>query len=221
MDLLSLQYVSYRYSGAENYAVKNVTYGFNPGKMYAITGSSGSGKSTLLSLLAGMDMPTEGMIAYDNEDLRGMDLDRYRREEVSMIFQSFLLLPLLTVTENVCYPIQLVGNNKKAAVARAEECLKRVGISGDKLHRFPSRLSGGEQQRVAIARSLASCPRILLADEPTGNLDSSNSEMITKILSELALIDGLCVIVATHDREVAGKADVVLQMKDGILTEAR
>jgi putative ABC transport system ATP-binding protein len=181
-------------------------------------GPSGSGKSTLLSMLAGLDLPTEGDIRYGNNSLKHMDLDRYRREDVSMIFQAFQLFPLLTVLENVCFPMELSGMEKKDAKLKAEEHLLRVGITQEKLKRFPSNLSGGEQQRVAIARSLASGAKVLLADEPTGNLDVANSENIMEILSGLAHEDGYCVIVVTHDLDIAKKADIVYRMTDGVIS---
>ncbi len=217
MATLTMENVKYRYRGAEGYAVKEATCAFVPGQLYAVIGPSGSGKSTMLSMLAGLDLPTEGEVRFDGENLNDMDLDRYRREDISMIFQAFQLFPLLTVMENVCYPMELIGLDKKEARERATQFLFRVGITREQFRRFPANLSGGEQQRVAIARSLASGARIILADEPTGNLDGANTERILEILMSLAHDDGYCVIVVTHDMEVAGKADVVYRMRDGFL----
>ena len=217
MATLTMENVKYRYRGAEGYAVKEATCAFVPGQLYAVIGPSGSGKSTMLSMLAGLDLPTEGEVRFDGENLKDMDLDRYRREDISMIFQAFQLFPLLTVMENVCYPMELIGLDKKEARERATQFLFRVGITREQFRRFPANLSGGEQQRVAIARSLASGARIILADEPTGNLDGANTERILEILMSLAHDDGYCVIVVTHDMEVAGKADVVYRMRDGFL----
>lgn len=217
MATLTMENVKYRYRGAEGYAVKEATCAFVPGQLYAVIGPSGSGKSTMLSMLAGLDLPTEGEVRFDGENLKDMDLDRYRREDISMIFQAFQLFPLLTVMENVCYPMELIGLDKKEARERAAQFLFRVGITREQFRRFPANLSGGEQQRVAIARSLASGARIILADEPTGNLDGANTERILEILMSLAHDDGYCVIVVTHDMEVAGKADVVYRMRDGFL----
>ena len=219
MSTLKMENVTYKYKNTPTPAVKGATCTFEPGKLYAIVGPSGSGKSTLLSMLAGLDLPTEGDILYGEENLKDMDLDRYRREDISMIFQAFQLFPLLTVMENVCYPMELVGVETKAAKERAKECLLHVGIGEEKHKRFPSNLSGGEQQRVAIARSLASGAQTILADEPTGNLDVANTGVIMDILGGLAHEDGYSVIVVTHDMEVAEKADVVYKMKDGVLTE--
>jgi len=168
-------------------------------------------------MLAGLDLPSEGEITFDDRSLAKIDLDRYRRENVAMVFQAFHLLPLLTVTENVCYPLELCGVKPDEAKPRADELLERVGITKEQMKRFPSKLSGGEQQRVAIARSLAAGAKTLLADEPTGNLDVTNTQNIMEILSGLAHNDGYCVIVVTHDLEVAQTADVVFKMKDGVL----
>ena len=218
MAKLSVENVSYRYKNSETAAVKEVSCAFEEGQIYAIIGPSGSGKSTLLSMLAGLDMPTEGDIYYEEENLKDMDLDIYRRENISMIFQAFQLFPLLTVMENVCYPLELMGIETEEAKKQAVKCLERVGITEEKYKRFPSNLSGGEQQRVAIARSLASGARLILADEPTGNLDVANTGVVMDILTGLAHKDGYCVIVVTHDMEVAEKADIVFRIKDGELT---
>ena len=219
MAKLSVENVTYRYKNSETAAVKNVSCAFEEGRIYAIIGPSGSGKSTLLSMLAGLDMPTEGRIVYEDKSLADMDLDVYRREDISMIFQAFQLFPLLTVMENVCYPLELVGIETEDAKKQAEKCLERVGITAEKYKRFPSNLSGGEQQRVAIARSLASGAKLLLADEPTGNLDVANTGVVMEILSGLAHKDGYCVIVVTHDMEVAEKCDEVYRIKDGELSK--
>ncbi len=218
MSNLAMENVTYRYRNSNQAAVKEASCVFEPGRLYAIMGPSGSGKSTLLSILAGLDLPTEGDVRFDDKSLREMDLDRYRREDISMIFQAFQLFPLLTAIENVCYPMELVGVNPKEAKEKAEQLLLRVGIKPGQMKRFPSNLSGGEQQRVAIARSLASGARIFLADEPTGNLDVNNSENIMEILSGLAHEDGYCVIVVTHDADVAKQADVMYRMSDGAIT---
>ena len=219
MPTLTLDNVTYQYHNAPTNAVSGVSCIFEPGHLYAIVGPSGSGKSTLLSMLAGLDLPTDGDITYDEKSLKELDLDRYRRENVTMIFQMFQLFPLLTITENVCYPMELQGARPRDAKPQAERLMKSLGITEDQFKRFPSKLSGGEQQRVAIARSLATGAKILLADEPTGNLDVANTENIMAILSKLAHEEGYCIIVVTHDLDVAGVADVVYQMRDGKLKE--
>lgn len=219
MSALALENVTYTYKNALKSAVSGVTYAFEEGKVYAVVGPSGSGKSTLLSLLAGLDLPTEGEVSFDGKSLAGLDLDRYRRESISMIFQAFHLFPLLTVMENVCFPMELCGITPKDARPRAANLLEGVGITKEQMNRFPSKLSGGERQRVAIARSLASNAKIILGDEPTGNLDSANTQNIIEILAGLAHEKGYCVIIVTHDSEVAEAADVALRMRDGELRQ--
>lgn len=217
MPALALENVTYRYKNAQRNAVSDISFAFEEGKVYAIVGPSGSGKSTLLSLLAGLDLPTEGEIDFGGDSLAGLNLDRYRRESISMIFQAFHLFPLMTVMENVCFPMELCGVSPKEAKPRASELLEGMGITKEQMGRFPSKLSGGERQRVAIARSLASDARIILGDEPTGNLDGANTQNIIDILCSLAHEKGYCVIIVTHDMEVAEASDVALRMKDGVL----
>ena len=212
-----LSNVTYSYKGSATPAVSGVNCEFEPGKMYAVVGPSGSGKSTLLSMLAGLDLPTEGDVMFDGASLATLDLDRYRRESIAMIFQMFHLFPLLTVIENACYPLELLGVKPAEAKPRAEKLLESVGITREQMKRFPSHLSGGEQQRVAIARSLAAGAKFLLADEPTGNLDTANTAIIMEILRTLAHNEGYCVIIVTHDLEAASLADIVFRMKDGVL----
>lgn len=216
---LALENVSYTYKNAPRPAVSGISYEFEEGRVYAIVGPSGSGKSTLLSLLAGLDLPTNGEVVFDGESLAGLNLDRYRRESISMIFQAFHLFPLMTVIENVCFPMELCGVTPRDAKPRAQALLEGVGITKEQMNRFPSKLSGGERQRVAIARSLASSAKIILGDEPTGNLDGANTQNIIDILCTLAHENGYCVIIVTHDLEVAGAADVALRMRDGKLRE--
>ena len=156
-------------------------------------------------------------MAFDGESLTRLELDRYRRESISMIFQAFHLLPLLTVMENVCFPMELCGISPREARPRAAALLESVGIKEEQMTRFPSKLSGGERQRVAIARSLASNAKVMLADEPTGNLDALNTQNIIEILCSLAHEKGYCVIIVTHDMEVAEAADIVFRMRDGEL----
>lgn len=214
MAVLSLENVTYRYKNAQRAAVSGISCEFEEGKVYAVVGASGSGKSTFLSLLAGLDLPTEGTIRFQGDSLAELNLDRYRRESISMIFQVFHLFPLLTVMENVCFPMELCGITPKDARPRAAKLLEAVGIREEQMKRFPSKLSGGERQRVAIARSLASNAKIILGDEPTGNLDGENTQNIMDILCELAHKKGYCVILVTHDMEVAEMADVSFRMKD-------
>ena len=217
MERIKAESVSYSYQNKYQTveAVKEVTCTFETGKMYVITGESGSGKSTFLSLLAGLDIPKNGTITVDGEDLSRIDRDAYRREKVAVIYQAFHLFPLLTALENVMYPLEIQGVARKEARERAEEYLKEVGIDEKKFGKYPRMMSGGEQQRTAVARAMASGGRILLADEPTGNLDTENEEKIVELLISLAHDRDFTVIMVTHNRQIAERADVRLVMKDG------
>lgn len=199
-------------------AVKNVSCVFEKGLMYAITGRSGSGKSTLLSLLAGLDLPTSGNIYIDGKNIRTMNRDNYRMNMVSMVYQAFHLFPLLTVLENVMFPMEIKKTPQKEARKKAEDILAQVGLGQKYYHKFPNMLSGGEQQRVALARAAVSGGEILLADEPTGNLDSENEKIIVDILKKLAHEKQFAVIVVTHNEAVAKEADIVMEMLDGKLS---
>ena len=219
MSELVIENVSYRYKNADRRALSGVSCTFKPGQVTAVVGPSGSGKTTLLSIMAGLDRPEEGQVRLNGTDLAGMDLDAYRRQDVSVIFQAFQLFPLLTVIENVCYPMELNQVALKEARERARTLLASVGIQEEKHRRFPANLSGGEQQRVAIARSLATGAGILLADEPTGNLDGENSRNVVEILTRLAHEEGYCVIIVTHDPAIAEASDIVYRMADGVLEQ--
>ncbi len=219
MPELRLENISYQYKGGDRKVVNDVTCLFEGSKMNAVIGPSGSGKTTLLSLMAGLDQPDEGHIYINGKPLSDLDLDQYRRERVSMIFQAFHLFPLLTALENVCFPMQLNGIPKGEIQERGKSYLSTMGITEDKFKRFPANLSGGEQQRVAIARSLATGARVLLADEPTGNLDKANGDKLIEILKELAHDQHYCVIIVTHDPSIAERSDKVWKLTDGVLTE--
>lgn len=217
MERIKVESVSYSYQNKYQTveAVKDVTCTFETGKMYVITGESGSGKSTFLSLLAGLDIPKNGTITVDGEDLSRIDRDAYRREKVAVIYQAFHLFPLLTALENVMYPLEIQGVARKEARERAKEYLREVGIDEKKFGKYPRMMSGGEQQRTAVARAMASGGRIILADEPTGNLDTENEEKIVELLLSLAHDRDFTVIMVTHNRQIADRADVRLVMKDG------
>jgi putative ABC transport system ATP-binding protein len=219
MSILQLDKVSYEYRNKHQAvkAVNEFSYEFNQGLFYAITGKSGSGKTTLLSLMVGLDVPTEGVIKYERTDLEEMNMDKYRRDCVSLIYQDFNLFPLLTVLENVMYPLKLKGHKTSECKMLAMEKLKMVGLDESYYKRYPSMLSGGEQQRVAIARALVTGSSILLADEPTGNLDTENGNNIVSILKDLAHNNKFCVIVVTHDLDIASVADKTLSLRDGRL----
>lgn len=216
---IELKNVSYSYQGKHQtvLAVDRVSYIFDRGTVYAIAGTSGSGKTTLMSLMAGLDLPTEGEILVEGINTKEWDRNRMRRDYVSVIYQNYNLFPLLTVHENICYPLKLQKKDKAQIGGIADRARDRVSLPEAYNNRLPGHLSGGEQQRVAIARTLAQGCRIILADEPTGNLDSENTLHIVEILCRLAHEDGCTVIIVTHDPAVAEQADVVLHMRDGRL----
>lgn len=217
MPELKLENVSYQYKHGDRKVVSEVTCLFEGGKLNSVLGASGSGKTTLLSLMAGLDQPTQGQIYINGESLADLDLDQYRRERVSMIFQAFHLFPLLTALENVCFPLQLNGVSREEISEKAKSFLSSVGITDEKIKRYPANLSGGEQQRVAIARTLATGAHVVLADEPTGNLDKANGDKLIEILGQLAHERGYCVIIVTHDPSIAERSDKVWSMSDGEL----
>lgn len=220
MAILKMRDVSYSYHSKYQRidAMKNVNCSFKQGEASAIVGKSGSGKSTLLSLLAGLDVPESGDVLFEGKSTTTMDLAKYRRECAPMVYQSFRLFPLLTVSENITYPMELRGFKGKKARDRARELIARVDLPESVLDRFPNMLSGGEQQRVGIARTLSMNSKLLLADEPTGNLDEENSLNIVDILINLAHANGYCVVIATHDLSILPKVDVLFRMKSGVLS---
>ncbi|MBO0779140.1 MAG: ABC transporter ATP-binding protein [Ktedonobacteraceae bacterium] len=199
-------------------AVDEVSFAFTEGQFVAILGPSGCGKSTLLYLLSGLDKPTSGELTIDGVDvnrLSGGQEQQFRRQKLGFVFQSFHLLSRLTALENVLLPMELTGGTSdKAMHSRARTLLRQVGISDDRHSARPGKLSGGQQQRIAIARALANDPRVILADEPTGNLDSATGKLIVQMLRQLAEQERT-VIVVTHDPGIAEVADVRLEMRDG------
>ena len=208
MPTLELKNVSYAYEKSKA-VLQNVSAELETGKMYAILGPSGSGKTTLLSLLGGLDVPTQGSVLFDGEDITTKGLEHHRRNHISLIFQSYNLIDYMTPIENV----------RLTAKLDAAPILERLGLEQDEIARNVLKLSGGQQQRVAIARALASDAPVILADEPTGNLDADTAEEITAILKESAHAFGKCVVVVTHSGEVAKQADMVLEIKRGHLKE--
>jgi putative ABC transport system ATP-binding protein len=219
--MLKLDNVTYRYKKASRDAVKEATATFESGRVSVIMGPSGSGKTTLLSILAGLDRPSSGEVIIGEEKLAHMNLDKYRREKISMVFQAFHLFPLYTALENVSYLMETGGKPRSEARAKAKELLETVGINDGMYMRYPSKLSGGEQQRVAIARSLSTGAKVILADEPTGNLDRENGEVIINLLRMLANKEGYCVVIVTHNHEIAALGDRMYKMNDGVLTEQK
>ncbi|HUA13482.1 MAG TPA: ABC transporter ATP-binding protein [Candidatus Sulfotelmatobacter sp.] len=203
-------------------AVNDVSFTIKDGEFASIVGRSGSGKTTLLSLLGALDKPTSGTIDVDKVDitkLHDSGLIKYRAEKIGFVFQSYNLVPNLTAKENVMLPMEFVGISKRQRQERAEKLLEQVGLTAEKHLRKPTRLSGGEQQRVAIARALANKPKLILADEPTGNLDSQTGELIFDLLHSLSKSEKTTVIVVTHDLAIAGKTDKVFRLQDGKLVK--
>lgn len=209
MDILEIKNVTYTYSNSNEKVLSSVNQKFEIGKFYAIIGKSGTGKSTLLSLLAGLDKPQKGQILFNGNDIEKDGYSNHRKNNISLVFQNYNLIDYLTPMENV----RLV--NKKAS----ETILLELGLDKSQINRNVMKLSGGQQQRVAIARALVSEAPIILADEPTGNLDVDTAGEIIEILKKLAKERNKCVIVVTHSKEVANSADIVLALKDKKLKE--
>ena len=203
-------------------ALNNVSLGVTEGEFVAIQGTSGSGKSTLLNMMGGLDHPTNGEVFFDSRPLGPLskkEMARYRRYSVGMIFQNFNLIPTMSAEENVALALAFGGLRGQQRRKRTVDLLGRVGLS-DRLTHRPAELSGGEQQRVAIARALANSPKVLLADEPTGNLDSTRAHELLALLREMVSTDSLTVLMVTHDRELATSfADRIILMKDGKVLE--
>ncbi|HVU59949.1 MAG TPA: ABC transporter ATP-binding protein [Candidatus Saccharimonadales bacterium] len=205
-------------------AVSDVSFEVPDGRFASIIGKSGSGKSTLLSLLGALDKPTSGSIEIDGGDIATLSdraLVTYRRKKIGFVFQNYNLIPNLTALENVMLPMSFNGLSAAARKARAVALLEQVGITADKQQRKPGRLSGGEQQRVAIARALANQPAVILADEPTGNLDTETGKMIFDLLHNLARTQKTTIIVVTHDLSIAGRTDESFRLQDGRLAGRR
>ena len=209
---------TYRSGSRDLTVLKDITFDVSPGEFLAILGPSGSGKTTLLGLLAGLDLPTSGMVQLDGENLGSMTEDeraRLRVEKIGFVFQSFHLMPTLTAQENVQVPLELRGQSE--AGVRARDLLTRVGLSGRE-HHYPVQLSGGEQQRVALARAFSTRPKVLFADEPTGNLDASTGATIIELMAELNQDHGTTLILVTHDLELASRARRTIRLADGRLS---
>ncbi|MDR2538555.1 MAG: ATP-binding cassette domain-containing protein [Bifidobacteriaceae bacterium] len=214
MAILKLENVGYSYKPRGRKVLVNMNYAFEKGKIYAITGRSGSGKTTLLSLLSGLTTPTSGKVIYNGTDIRTVDRYKYRSKNVGVIFQSYNLLPQLSVLENIILSMDASGKKfEKAKKEIANDLLSRVDLDDELGSKKILHLSGGEQQRVAIARALSFFPDILLADEPTGNLDSATQNDIVEIFKKLAHQDQKCVIIVTHSKEVAAQSDEVFNLE--------
>jgi putative ABC transport system ATP-binding protein len=212
-DGLTRTYVS---GGSPIAVLKSITFDLPSGGFLAIVGPSGSGKSTLLGLLAGLDRPTSGRVVLDGQDLSALTEDeraQLRAEKVGFVFQAFHLIPTLTARENIQVPLELRGEDGRA---RAEELLARVDLL-DRGHHYPAQLSGGEQQRVALARAFCHKPRILFADEPTGNLDAANGQRVVGLMTELNRELGTTLVLVTHDPDLAERARRVIRLRDGAI----
>ena len=209
MTILKMDSVSYQYNSLQEKVLNQITASFEEGKFYAIIGKSGAGKSTLLSLLAGLDTPTKGKILFEDQDIAQKGYNHHRRKQISLVFQNYNLIDYLTPMENV----RLVNSQAN------KDSLLQLGLNEKEIHRNVLRLSGGQQQRVAIARALASTAPIILADEPTGNLDEGTAMDIIEVLIKSAKQKNKCVIVVTHSKELANKADVVLELSNKNLVE--
>ena len=212
-ESLSRTYLS---GGHELPVLKNITLHVPAGSYMAILGPSGSGKSTLLALMAGLDRPTSGRVFLDGVELGALGEDaraRLRAEKVGFVFQSFHLIPTLTARENIQVPLELRGLDARF---RADELLERVGLR-DRGHHYPAQLSGGEQQRVALARAFSHKPRVLFADEPTGNLDGATGARVIELMSELNRESGTTLILVTHDQTLAARAGRILRLNDGMV----
>ncbi|MNX46452.1 Lipoprotein-releasing system ATP-binding protein LolD [compost metagenome] len=200
--------------------LKDLTFDIEVGEFVAITGPSGSGKSTLLYLLGGLDHPTRGELLFDGEDLSKMsddELTRKRNRQIGFVYQFHYLLPEFSALENVMMPLLASeAMNRKEAIARAKEVLTAVGLE-DRLHHLPKQLSGGQQQRVSIARALSNQPSVLFGDEPTGNLDTVNTQAVYELLRDLNRRTGQTIVIVTHDDEIAAKADRQIQVVDGVI----
>ncbi len=221
MPLLEIQDVHHTYAGAESsvQALRGVSLAVEPGSFTALMGPSGCGKSTLLHLCGAMERPTRGEIRFEATALSTMTdeaLTRLRRDRIGFVFQSFNLLPTLTVLENIALPLRLAGATRSSAAGPATALAERVGLS-HRLAHVPAQLSGGEKQRAAIARALVHSPKLVIADEPTGSLDSANGEKVVALLRELNQETGVTLLLATHDQAVAATADCTLRLKDGQL----
>lgn len=205
-------------------AVNDVSLDVKDGQFASIIGRSGSGKSTLLSLLGALDKPTSGKIMVGDQDITTLNdhaLIKYRNKKIGFVFQSYNLVPNLTALENVTLPMEFAKVPKKERIERAGKLLNQVGLTDEKHKRKPGRLSGGEQQRVAIARALANKPQLILADEPTGNLDSQTGKMIFDLLHNLAKSENTTIVTVTHDLTIAGKTDITFKLDDGKIVKGK
>lgn len=217
MSLLSLKDVSYRYEGAKRDVFDNINIDFEKGKVYGIIGKSGAGKSTLLSLISGIDTCKSGEVLYNDSSLKNIDRDLYRANDIGVIFQGYNLLLNATAKENILLSMNISNSKQENKDKYIDDLLQDVGIDSDKANRKILNLSGGEQQRIGIARALSHNPDIIIADEPTGNLDNETEEKIMDILVSLAHKHNKCVIIVTHSKKVCSYLDEIWGLKSGKL----
>lgn len=210
--VLEVKDLSYKYKDGDSYVLKNLNFAFEEGTVYAIKGKSGCGKTTFLSLISGLEKYEEGSIKFLGEELKTINLDYYRSRDIGIVFQSFNLLPGLSAIENIILAMNVSGVKDKDKRAKAIKLLESVGLNEEKGDRRVLKLSGGEEQRVAIARSIAYDAKVIIADEPTGNLDKETENEIMAIFKDLAK-QGKCVIIVTHSNNVAKMADLVYELK--------
>lgn len=213
MSVFKIEDLSYSYDNGKKMVLDKINYEFEKGKTYAIVGKSGTGKTTLLSLMSGLDIPMSGKILYNGIDISKINENKYRSNNVGVIFQSLNLLPHLTALENVELSMDISDTKIKNKKEHALKMLGKVGIDEDKANRRVLRLSGGEQQRVAIARTLSYNPDVILADEPTGNLDAVNEKQVVQIFKDLASNDNKCVIIVTHSQNISNDVDYVYNLE--------
>ncbi|MBM7698530.1 ABC transporter ATP-binding protein [Kurthia huakuii] len=212
--MLEVKDVNYWYQTKNDALYEDINLTFDNGKLYGILGSSGSGKTTFLSLIAGLDVPKKGEILYDGKSMTKIGLTAYRNKYVSIVFQSYNLLPYMSAVDNILAALEITNSQRSDRKSYALDMLSRVGITEDIAKKNVQHLSGGQQQRVAIVRAMCCDAQLVVADEPTGNLDEQNSQEIIKLFSELAHEQQKCVIVITHEREIASACDVVLELKN-------
>lgn len=211
--MLKVEKMNYWYQSKSQPLYEDIDLEFDEGKLYGILGSSGSGKTTFLSLIAGLDVPKKGDIYYEHQSLKKIGLTKYRNKFVSIVFQSYNLLPYLSALDNILTALEITNSKKANRKEFALEMLGKVGIDSEMAKKNIQHLSGGQQQRVAIVRAMCCDARLIVADEPTGNLDEQNSQEIIRLFKQLAHEQNKCVIVITHEKEIAEQCDVVLELK--------
>lgn len=221
MSILKLEQVSYRYDGSKINVLKNIDIELERGVLYTIIGKSGAGKSNLLSIISGLDTPTEGRIIYNGQDMKNLDRDLYRSQSIGVIFQGYNLLTNATALDNIVLAMNISGSKIKNKKEEALLYLDKVGIRKEQALRKVLKLSGGEQQRIGIARALSHQPDVIIADEPTGNLDPETEQNIMEILQKLAHEENKCVIIVTHSQGVSKYADEIYGLNTGYLLSIR